>query len=411
MRLVLYAAILAAVFQDSRVLEEARLSPRYFTRRRKMPFDMLLRYLLRGAKGSAQAELNDFFRELGDEIHMTQQALSKARSHFNHTPFMKAFYAAVNAEYNLKRDSELLRRYGYKLIAIDGSVIALPNLPELRNLFGEMNGSPSARASIALDVLGDWIVEAEFEALSFDERTLAMRHIHKLAGQIQMEDTVFIFDRGYASKDMIKAVLDVKAHFLMRVKRNFNADIDAAPMGSSFVTLENGIRVRVIKFALASGEIETLITDLFDLDESVFKELYFLRWPVEIKFDIVKNKLELPNFTGFSENILRQDFWISMVLANAVSVAKSEADETIKNEREEKENRYEYQANVNNIIASMRHRFADAVFCPNPVLRMIRINKILQEIASSVVPKRPDRAVTRKSARKTKYHHNKKYNV
>ena len=30
------------------------------------------------------------------------------------------------------------------------------------------------------------------------------------------------------------------------------------------------------------------------IEESEFKELYFKRWPVEVKFDIVKNKLELP---------------------------------------------------------------------------------------------------------------------
>ena len=136
-----------------------------------------------------------------------------------------------------------------------------------------------------------------------------------------------------------------------------------------------------------------------------------MRWPVEIKFDIVKNKLELPNFTGFSANILRQDFWISMLLANAVSVAKSEADEKIKDERKEKMNKYEYQMNVNIAIASMRNRFAEAVLCPNPAMRQSRIAKILEEVAASVVPVRPDRIVPRKSPRNVKFHHNKKSNI
>ncbi len=42
---------------------------------------------------------------------------------------------------------------------------------------------------------------------------------------------------------------------------------------------------------LPSGEIETLITNFFDLNESDFKALYFKRWSVEVKYDIVKNKL------------------------------------------------------------------------------------------------------------------------
>ena len=72
----------------------------------------------------------------------------------------------------------------------------------------------------------------------------------------------------------------------------------------------NGMRVRVVKFILPSGQTETLITDLFDMPESRFQELYFLRWGLEEKYDVVKNKLELPNFTGRTVNVLYQDFWI-----------------------------------------------------------------------------------------------------
>lgn len=405
------AEMVRTIFSNPSALEEARTQARYFTRSRKMPFTELLQYLLRGCKGAAQSVLNEFFQRTGKEIHMTQQALSKARNHFDHSPFMKAFYAVVNAEYNLSNDAKLPRLYGYKFLAIDGSVIPLPNFPELRERFGDVKGSPSARADIALDVLNDRIVEAEFGPLSGDERSMAKEHIRKLKDRIRMEDTVFLFDRGYPSKDMIQTIMAAKAHFIMRVRRKFSVKTDAAPMGDSAVDLWEGIRVRVIKFTLSSGQTETLITDLFDLPEDVFPELYFLRWPVEGKFDVVKNKLELPNFTGRTVNVLYQDFRISMLLANVASVAKAEADAKIEKERDGKENKYQYQTNVNNAIASLRNRFAQAVFCDDPVLRMTRVDAVIQEIAASVVPKRPGRKIPRKKARKAKYHHNKKSNV
>ena len=100
-----------------------------------------------------------------------------------------------------------------------------------------------------------------------------------------------------------------------------------------------------------------------------------------------------------------------MLLANATAVAKNEADEKIQERRKGKNNKYEYQMNVNNAIASLRNRFAEAVFTSNPLLRVIRINAILKEVAASVVPKRPGRTVARKNARNVKYHHNKKSNV
>ena len=66
-----------------------------------MPFARLLAYLLHGSKGATQSVLNEFFQGSEEGIHMTQQALSKARTHFDHSPFLKAFYEVVNAEYNL----------------------------------------------------------------------------------------------------------------------------------------------------------------------------------------------------------------------------------------------------------------------------------------------------------------------
>jgi hypothetical protein len=39
--------------------------------------------------------------------------------------------------------------------------------------------------------------------------------------------------------------------------------------------------VRVVKFELPGGEVETLITDLFELWEECFPKLYFMHWPVE----------------------------------------------------------------------------------------------------------------------------------
>lgn len=70
--------------------------------------------------------------------------------------------------------------------------------------------------------------------------------------------------------------------------------IDAQTHPAGFVWLEkNGkrIRVRVIKFKLDSGETETLITQITDkrMGIEAFKKLYFMRWPEETKYDLVKN--------------------------------------------------------------------------------------------------------------------------
>ena len=100
-----------------------------FTRKRKMPFHDLLKFLLSMHKTSTQCALNSFLERKG--ITMSQQALSKARSKFDHTPFLKLFTGIRDAFYG-KAYLETLRKYhGKFLVAIDGSETPLPNLPEL----------------------------------------------------------------------------------------------------------------------------------------------------------------------------------------------------------------------------------------------------------------------------------------
>ena len=256
------------------------------------------------------------------------------------------------------------------------------------------------------------IVDADFSPLSVSERTHAKNHINNFGKLVDLKNAIFIMDRGYASKELI-TLLSEKSYFLFRLRTKFNVEIDKLPLGSHTIKMYDNINVRIVKFTLPSGEIETLMTNLFDLDESEFKELYFKRWPVEMKFDIVKNKLEMPCFGGFTENIILQDFWISMFLANIAAIAKYEADQKIKEQRAEKNNKYEYQANVNTLIGSLRERFAMAVFSKNPMQRIKKLERILAEIQRSVVPIRPyDGSTPRyENTRKSKFHHNKRSNL
>jgi len=394
-------------------LNESRLKPQYFTRNRKLPFQKLLKYLLSMHKSSSQSALNNFLEREG--ITMSQQALSKARSKFDHTPFLKLFTAIRDAFYGTEYINTL-RKYNNKfIIAIDGSDTSLPNLPSLLEKFGGTGSkasSPTARMSIAYDVLNDFIIDAAFTPLNISERAHAKNHIESVGKIIDLENSIFIMDRGYASKELIE-ILAEKSNFLFRLRSKFNTDIDALPLGSHIITIYDNIKVRVVKFTLPSGEIETLLTNLFELNESEFKELYFKRWRIEVEYDVVKNKLELPCFGGFSENVIMQDFWITMYLANMVAIIKNEADQEIAEERKDKDNKYEYQANVNTLIGSMRDCLADAVFSRNPAHRQKKLERIMLEVKKSVVPIRPDDGNTPRyeNTRKSSHHHNKRHNL
>ena len=93
---------------------------------------------------------------------------------------------------------------------------------------------------------------------------------------MDLKQCLFIMDRGYASEGLIRE-LSKKSFYLFRLKRRFKKEIDSLPIGSHIVTLYGDITTRVVKFTLPSGEIETLLTNMFDIEESDFKALYFKR--------------------------------------------------------------------------------------------------------------------------------------
>jgi hypothetical protein len=393
-------------------LEESRKKPTYFTRNRKMNFPKAIYFMLNMLNESTQVALNRFFKNIGEEeTHMSQQAFSKARSHFDHTPFEKMFRGIVLEQYGGEYETDLWN--GWKILAIDGTAVALPNTQELRDRFGVSGAkadSATARGSILYDVLTDRIMDASIGKYGRSERKFAKDHIAQLQNICDTEHTMIIFDRGYASLDLIQCLEQAGLHFLMRVRRKWALAVDAAD-SNSLVKLDAETTVRVVKFMLPSGEQETLITNLFDLPEEVFPTLYFYRWPVETKFDIVKNKLELENFSGRTENAVLQDFWACMLLANIAAVAKDEANELVRAQRSGKENKYVYIPNMNQLIGSLKDAYIDAVFLPSERKRRKRMNAVIAQIARAVIPVRPGRSVERQlSTRKSKFHHNHKSN-
>ena len=146
-----------------------------------MPFYKLLKLLLSMYKTLSQTALNQFFEK--EDITMSQQALSKSRSKFDHSPFVKLFTVIRYAFYAEEYLASLRRYCGKLIIAIDGSETALPNLPAPREKFGGTGSkvsSPTARMSIAYDVLDDIIIDAAFSPLSNGERVHAMNHIENI---------------------------------------------------------------------------------------------------------------------------------------------------------------------------------------------------------------------------------------
>ena len=380
-----------------------------------MPFKKLMWFMLSMVKESTQNALERFFPKIKEAVHMSQQAFSLARQKVKWEAFRELFQASVSGSYN-----ETLKDFrGYLLMAIDGSHIALPRDAALREYYGAVGNELSAataRASLLYDITNDIIVDASIERLTVDERSLAKAHLEALGGMRLgggERKAVVIFDRGYPSKDFIKYLQDKEIKYVMRIQRRFNPRIDRMKNGSKVIRLSLGIQTRAIVFQLTSGEREALITNLeeAEMETAAFPELYYQRWPIETKYNQVKQKLELENFSGRLVDNIRQDFYAMMTVSNLPAGSLREANEKIPKGTRKKERRYEYRANVNHAIGVLKDRLIGIMITDDSLTRKYLYRELVAEIRWRIVPIRPNREVPRKEyVRKPHFHHNHKSN-
>ena len=185
--------------------KDARKSKEDFTRNRKMSFEELVIFVLLSLKCSTASALRRFFSDIGKSIFMTQQSLSEARSKISVRAFVRLFKLTVDTM--TKHCTK--KWHGYRIYAIDGSKISLPAGKELLEHFGALGKdktAPTAQGSVLYDVLNDIVVDAAIEPLTTDERTLAKIHIDACKNIAPDDKKLIIFDRGYASFNMIETL-------------------------------------------------------------------------------------------------------------------------------------------------------------------------------------------------------------
>jgi hypothetical protein len=395
---LLYQAI-NRIIHDPNILNYARFSKKYFTRSRKMSFSDILCFFFDLRRTSLRTRLNLYFKKAGSDM-ISQQAFSKARNHFDHSPFEKMFRLLVSLEYSGEHALETW--HGFHLLAVDGSYLQLPKTAEIRQEFGtrgEGRLCASAGMSVLYDVLHGWPVDCAITHSDMNERTQMEKHIDYLCGQLPhvASRSLVLMDRGYPSADLFARLEGAGVKYLVRCAKNYSRKTQDAPMGDSALKLSSGLAVRVFKFELPSGETETLVTNLFDVDKDELSGLYAMRWGVESMYYQLKNVVCLESFSGRTANAVRQDFWASIVLMVSIAVFQKEANAQVdKDQSGHKQNKHRYKVRSSDLVVTLRDEFIFEVLREGKTPGDRRIQEIIQTLAYSRSPIRPGRSFPRR---------------
>ena len=272
---------------------------------------------------------------------------------------------------------------GFRLCAIDGTSIRLPNEPNITEHFGVQKGKPNqadcamGMASVFYDVLNHQVIDSTIQPNNTSEKKCAAQHL-----QYSDENDLIIYDRGYPGFWLYALHTKLKRKFCMHAKTNqcllvkkfINSNkkqsvVTYFPNKPSIKTCEENklstapISLRLVRVDLPNG-VKVLITNLMDsevYEAKLFKALYHQRWGIEENYKRLKQWLEIKNFSGKSALSVQQDFY-AKILASNLTALMTMAAQVIANTKI-KNRKLSYQINFAQAASKMKHKMVWLILC------------------------------------------------
>jgi Transposase DDE domain. len=398
-----------------------------FTRERQLTFKRIVGLLINLPKRSLSIEVREFFDNLSSDEHCSKSAFCMQRSKLKPAFFQKWNQFLVRLFYYHHRDN-LKRWKGYLIQAVDGSTVCLPDKEDVVEYFGvhenQHTSVPMARIMQVHDVLNNIIVWGDIYPIKRSENSIIEQNLHQIP-----RHSITLFDRGFPSFALIYLLEKQLSLFVIRAKVDFNLEIKKFVKSSQkdiiiyfspnkkaqnhlaeqghIVCAETKVKVRLIKVILPSGEVEVLITNLFDeqlFPTKAFSSLYSLRWGIETCYGIEKNQQQMEIFSGHRVVCILQDYYATVFVHNMQSLIEKQSQSYLA--AVSKKRKYEYKINRNISWAILKNTLFKVFIIETDTQQMLL--KMQSRFEECLEPARPNRKAKRmlKQKRRTgKYQH------
>jgi len=416
---------LKKILYSKEFVNRHKKSEKDFTRERSLPFQILFLYFINFIKGSYQDELDHYFKALFrldvPVVFVTKMALTLARRKLKYSAFIEYNRHLVEFFYDNFKNKKTW--YGLNLLAIDGTTLKLFKYKDIQEHFGMIKPNkgpacPMARVSQMFDVLNKVTIDAIINPYCVGERELLRNHMLNI-----LPNDLLLLDRGYPAYWIFNLIMSQGGNFCARISKQWKIVQDFIESGAReiFIDLYAShqskkecidmglviipLHLRLIRVELDTGEIEVLITSMTDKQkypQKIFKELYHKRWPVEVDYLFMKERLELGNFSGQSSLSVYQDFHAKVFAKNLTVILAFPAQEAVKHESEDK--KHAYQINMTQAFSKSK----DTLFLLFERPREIVV-QLIQEIhalfRAITEPIRPGRKFKRKHKLNKRVHY------
>jgi hypothetical protein len=320
-------------FQNNHVMNPEK----DFKRNRKLSFFDTIMFTIANTRSPLALEVERFSKYI-KEKEISVAALCKARKKICSTAFQKIFEETAKI---VPRNKKF---HGYSVIAVDGMKGELPKTPEFTEKYSISHQSemPVFHAVSAYDVLNEVFINSIFNFGNANERKSACDLIDAVKSQEEYseESQIWVFDRGFPSLIMLQKLMEHNVKYVMRVSKSFLKEVNefrcskyvdkvvhvscSEQRNKTNKVKSNGIcefDVRCVRIKLKNEHEEILITNLDrnEFPKRYINQLYKYRWGIETSFNYLKNAAFVEEFTTRSENGIKQDYYVSLIMYNFVT--------------------------------------------------------------------------------------------
>lgn len=390
---------------------------RDFSRKGKLGLSNTVRILLSMEGKSLGHELREYF--IGKKDAPSPSAFVQSRGKLNAQAMPALFHQFVHS---IRKP---LLYCGYRLLAVDGSTIRIPDAPENPDslvVYSERQGWLNMlHLNVLYDLYSQIYEDVIIEGINvYNEQNALITMIDRA----EPNNVILIADRGYESYNVLghlqhkgwKYLIRIRDHLGLVSGLNLPADdefdcqinlcishrrtketnalfmernrfkrVDAQRFDYDFFGIPRDgfflLSFRIVRFLISVDSYETVITNLdadaFPLAE--LKRLYSLRWGIETSFRHLKHTLGLLHFHAKKVEYIHQEIYARLIMYNFCALVSSHI--AIRTDRK----KYAHKPNFSAAVQVCRQFFRGDV--SPPVLEAL--------ISSTTSPIRPDRSFPR----------------
>ncbi|KZX16414.1 IS4 family transposase [Methanobrevibacter curvatus] len=348
---------LFAYIKSKEAVEYGRMYKSAFTRESPLNFENSILIHINKHGLTNHMELRNYFKKIG-KISISKQAFSKSKEKLNPNVFKNLNNHLLTKFYG---SNEVKKFKNHLILSGDGSKSTLPYNKTLENIFGGIINKFQELTSVAInlttiyDCLNGFIIDLELDKYKTSEKELINRNMDNITKLDYLKDTkkIFICDRGFPSIEFFNYLLEKNEKFIFRIRKNsYKAEKTIMKTNDEFIDIninktrlnhiknkelkekllkKEKLNLRITKITLPTGEEEHLISNLNKktFTSNDLKELYNLKWGIEVSYDSLKNLFAIENVSGYSEIAVKQDYLSQILAYNIVNDLENTAQKIL----------------------------------------------------------------------------------